>query len=393
LAYVVLCQQYDLYVQLHCSKTLYEVLNVPKTATDDEIKKAYRQLSLKVHPDRWMTADVNLQQQATKNQARVSVAFNILSERRAEYDRAGCPYDLDNMQEDDEMMSEFEDDMWAASESEASETDGEDDSPPPRQAGRGGAAGSRGRGGARGAARGGARGAARGGSAAPKQERPPPKASATRGRGSRGGRGGSSRGGPPPPDEPPNAPPAADPLICRKTITASLYQLYRGFNASVTIDISVEVDGTWRVQTSQMHIVIPPRSAPGLVKILRQAGLYRPGLNVREDVYIHVVLDDVVWPFAIRGQDLVVNHSIDLDMAIRGRGQLRVAMPDGETESFDLTDTVHELQEVSYQGRGLKWLELSLVGCVILRFHVVYPRWTVEQRMAVADFMQDIENI
>ena len=34
------------------TKNLYEILGVSKDATDDEIKKSYRKLSLKYHPDR-----------------------------------------------------------------------------------------------------------------------------------------------------------------------------------------------------------------------------------------------------------------------------------------------------------------------------------------------------
>ena len=35
-----------------CDNKLYSVLNVEKTASDSEIKKSYRKLAMKYHPDR-----------------------------------------------------------------------------------------------------------------------------------------------------------------------------------------------------------------------------------------------------------------------------------------------------------------------------------------------------
>jgi len=64
----------------------YKVLGVGKNASDDEIKKAYRRLARKYHPDR-NAGD----KQAEQRFKEISVAHDILSdpEKRREYDRAG----------------------------------------------------------------------------------------------------------------------------------------------------------------------------------------------------------------------------------------------------------------------------------------------------------------
>ena len=67
---------------------LYAILGVDKTASESEIKKAYRRLSLKVHPDR-----VNNEQKdiATKKFQAICKIHSILSDKdlRALYDETG----------------------------------------------------------------------------------------------------------------------------------------------------------------------------------------------------------------------------------------------------------------------------------------------------------------
>ena len=65
----------------------YDVLGVSKTATDDEIKKAYRKLARQLHPDR--NPDDPSAEEKFKD---VQAAYDILSnaEKRQAYDRFGA---------------------------------------------------------------------------------------------------------------------------------------------------------------------------------------------------------------------------------------------------------------------------------------------------------------
>src|ERR671932_551787 len=63
----------------------YEVLSVSRTASDEDIKKAYRRLALQFHPDRNKAPD------AVDRFKEVTEAYQILSdsEKRSLYDRFG----------------------------------------------------------------------------------------------------------------------------------------------------------------------------------------------------------------------------------------------------------------------------------------------------------------
>ena len=63
----------------------YEVLGIAKDAQDTDIKKAYRKLSMKYHPDKNKAAD------ATEKFKEIQEAYDVLSngEKRAQYDQYG----------------------------------------------------------------------------------------------------------------------------------------------------------------------------------------------------------------------------------------------------------------------------------------------------------------
>ena len=77
--------QHQLVKKIRSKKCHYEVLMISKTAGDEEIKRAYRKLALKLHPDK------NKAPGADEAFKMVSKAFSVLSnpQDRAHYDRYG----------------------------------------------------------------------------------------------------------------------------------------------------------------------------------------------------------------------------------------------------------------------------------------------------------------
>ncbi|KZV44153.1 hypothetical protein F511_26432 [Dorcoceras hygrometricum] len=67
-------------------KSYYDILQVPRGASDDQIKRAYRKLALKYHPDKNQGNE-----EANKKFAEINNAYEVLSdgEKRDIYDKYG----------------------------------------------------------------------------------------------------------------------------------------------------------------------------------------------------------------------------------------------------------------------------------------------------------------
>ncbi|KAJ0610158.1 putative DnaJ domain, Chaperone J-domain superfamily, DnaJ subfamily A member [Helianthus annuus] len=70
----------------NAAKSYYDILQVPKGASDDQIKRSYRKLALKYHPDKNQG-----NQDANIKFAEINNAYEVLanSEKRSIYDRYG----------------------------------------------------------------------------------------------------------------------------------------------------------------------------------------------------------------------------------------------------------------------------------------------------------------
>lgn len=73
------------------AKNLYETLGISKSASEAEIKSAYRNLAKKYHPDLYANKSESEKQNAEQKFKEVKDAYDVLSDssRRAQYDRFG----------------------------------------------------------------------------------------------------------------------------------------------------------------------------------------------------------------------------------------------------------------------------------------------------------------
>ena len=72
-------------------KDYYEVLGVPKDASDDVIRKAYKKLAIKWHPDK----HVDDKKEAEEKFKEISEAYSVLSDpkKKREYDTGGMDFE------------------------------------------------------------------------------------------------------------------------------------------------------------------------------------------------------------------------------------------------------------------------------------------------------------
>ncbi|KAJ2780210.1 hypothetical protein GGI15_003617 [Coemansia interrupta] len=93
---------------------LYALLQVARTATGDELRKAYRKLALLTHPDKHAHLPPSEAQKATARFQQIGFAYTLLSDarRRKIYDQTGSIKDISDIIEDGQSWDAYFRELW-----------------------------------------------------------------------------------------------------------------------------------------------------------------------------------------------------------------------------------------------------------------------------------------
>lgn len=342
--------QYKWYLQIHCTNTLYEVLQVQKKDDYKFIKQAYRKLCLILHPDRWGQGSVFVQHQATLNFQRLNEAHQVLHEGRQDYD-LHLSY---NGREDDDFYEEdgdFEDARWAASGSEAEEE---------------------------------------------KEKRP----SARKRQKARQKTKERKRRSTPRPQSRAKAPPPAAPLeknIQEIRLLFTLAELYSGkVKRTVQLTCGFRLPcGTWVNQDSAYTLELPKRTAPGCFSMATKRGRYNHVLEECADLHFFAdLIPGSDLGFTLAGLNIVVPLTVPLALTMGGGcGTVALTLPDQSHHEVTLPSAVHHGQEIAFPylmglQRPFTNVQDSLnSGCIIGRVQVQYPILRPLEQKAFFTFM------
>lgn len=89
------------------AKDYYKILGVPRNASEQDIKKAYRKLAMQYHPDR----NPGKEEWANEKFKEINEAYGVLgdAEKRGQYDRFGTVGDIGDIFRSRNTQSTFED--------------------------------------------------------------------------------------------------------------------------------------------------------------------------------------------------------------------------------------------------------------------------------------------